>query len=136
MAELYRSRTVSVAIDCPPDRVYAFASNPENIPMWITSFIESVRKTDSGWIIETSEGPMGFEFVPANEFGVLDHWVRPAPGVEILNPMRVIPNGAGSEVIFTLFQRPEMSDQQFAADAGMVERDLHTLKRVLEGMEG
>jgi len=35
--------------------------------------------------------------------------------------MRVLPNGAGSEVTFTLFQLPEMSDQTFSEDAGMVE---------------
>ena len=46
--------------------------------------------------------------------------------------MRVVPNGSGSEVIFTLFKTPEMSDKQFAEDAGLVERDLRTLKSVLE----
>jgi hypothetical protein len=28
--------------------------------------------------------------------------------------MRVIPNGEGSEVLFTLFQAPDMSDDAFA----------------------
>ena len=46
--------------------------------------------------------------------------------------MRVVPNGAGSEVTFTLLRLPEMSDQKFAEDAGMVQRDLRTLKSVLE----
>jgi hypothetical protein len=32
----------------------------------------------------------------------------------------------------TLFQLPEMSDEQFAEDARMVERDLRALKTVLE----
>lgn len=48
------------------------------------------------------------------------------------NPMRVVPNGGGSEVIFTMAQAAEMSDEDFANDVGMVERDLGTLKRVLE----
>lgn len=46
--------------------------------------------------------------------------------------MRVLPNGSGSEVIFTLFRLPDMSNEQFAEDVGMVERDLKTLKDVLE----
>jgi hypothetical protein len=46
--------------------------------------------------------------------------------------MRVLSNGSGSEVVFTLFQLPEMSDEQFAEDTAMVERDLKTLKNVLE----
>ncbi len=67
-----------------------------------------------------------------NDFGVFDHYVSPTPGQEILNLMRVVPNGTGSEVIFTLFQLPEMSNDRYAEDLGMVERDLKVLKSVLE----
>lgn len=84
-------------------------------------------------MVETADGPLGFRFVPRNELGVLDHAVRLPSGVEVFVPMRVVPNGDGSEVIFTLFQAPGMSDEKFAEDAAMVERDLRTLRRVLEG---
>ena len=47
------------------------------------------------------------------------------------NPMRVVPNGAGSLVTFTLFRQEGMSDADFARDVGMVESDLQALKRVL-----
>jgi len=47
--------------------------------------------------------------------------------------MRVVANGEGSEVMFTLFQLPGMSGEQFIQDASMVEADLLTLKTVLEG---
>jgi Polyketide cyclase / dehydrase and lipid transport len=133
MSSVRKSKTLSVSIDCPPDQVYAFVSNPANLPRWATAFAQSVRQTGSGWIVETRDGPMGIEFVAENEFGVLDHTVTLESGTEILNPMRVVPNGSGSEVIFTLFQPPGMSDQKFDEDAGMVERDLRTLKSVLEG---
>jgi hypothetical protein len=46
--------------------------------------------------------------------------------------MRVLPNGSGSEVIFTILRSPEMSDEKFAEDIGLVERDLRTLKNLLE----
>jgi hypothetical protein len=46
--------------------------------------------------------------------------------------MRVVANGSGSEVLFTLFHSPGMSEEAFAADAGMVERDLRGLKSRLE----
>jgi hypothetical protein len=48
------------------------------------------------------------------------------------SPMGKVANGDGSEVIFSLFQRPEMSDEAFAADAAAVTRDLTTLKQLLE----
>ncbi|HEV8649783.1 MAG TPA: hypothetical protein VG276_10355 [Actinomycetes bacterium] len=82
--------------------------------------------------MDTPDGPVGLRFVEANELGVLDHYVKLGSGVEIDVPMRVIPNGEGSEVLFTLFQAPDMSDERFAEDAKQVEHDLATLKAVLE----
>jgi hypothetical protein len=48
------------------------------------------------------------------------------------NPMRVVANGDGAEVVFTLFQRDGMSDDEMARDAAMVSRDLAALKALLE----
>ena len=77
---------------------------------------------------------MRVDFVPANPYGVVDHWVAlltgDGPVVDV--PLRVVPNGAGSEVLLTLFQQPGMSDDQFAADEVLVREDLDRLKRVLE----
>jgi len=132
MAGVWPSRTLVISIDCPVARVYEFASNPENLPAWATAFVHSVRRMANDWVAETAAGPVAFRFVPRNELGVLDHFVRLPSGVEILNPMRVVQNGAGSEVLFTLFKSPEMSDAKFAVDVQMVERDLQTLKSTLE----
>lgn len=116
--------------------MYEFASNPGNFPAWARSFVRSARRVGSDWVLETPGGPMRIRFVPRNDFGVLDHAVQPPSGDEITVPMRVVPNGEGSEVVFTLFQLPGMSDEKFAEDAGMVERDLQSLKRVLEQDRG
>ena len=128
-----RSKTVTVSIDSPPAKVYAFAGNPENFPQWTPSFVRSVRKSGKGWILQTVDGELPLRFVANNPFGVLDHYVTVAPGVEILVPMRVVPNGTGSEVMLTLVQTSDMSDAKFAEDAAMIERDLTALKVVLEG---
>jgi hypothetical protein len=111
-----RSQTLSVSVECSPGHVYEFVSNPENLPKWARAFCRSVRRSEGDWIVETSDGPMRITFVEQNEFGVLDHSVSPAPGLEILNPMRVVPNGSGSEVIFTLFQSPDMSEEEYSED--------------------
>lgn len=82
--------------------------------------------------METPTGWFAIRFVAANEFGVLDHVVTLPQGQSVLNPMRVVANGKGSEVMFTLFQLSDMSDEQFTKDVGMVEADLRTLKALLE----
>lgn len=136
MAAVFRSHTVSVSVEAPPERVAGFVADPANLPKWATAFCRSVRQSEADggeWIIETPDGPMTIQFVEPNEFGVLDHVVRSAPGIEILNPMRVVPNGSGSEVLFTLFQASGVLEGKFAEDMASVERDLRTLKGVLEG---
>lgn len=132
MAMIFTSKTLSVSIDCDPKKVYEFVCNPANFPKWVTSFCKSARQSEAGWIIETSQGPMKVGFAEKNDLGVLDHYVNPAPQVEIYVPMRVISNGSGSELIFTLFRMPDMSEEKYAEDRRMVEQDLKTLKRLLE----
>jgi hypothetical protein len=72
------------------------------------------------------------KFAETNKFGVLDHAVTLPSGVKVSNPMRVFPNNDGSELVFTLYRRPDVSDQEFAEDAKSVEQDLAKLKTLLE----
>jgi hypothetical protein len=126
------SRTITCSINCSASDVYKFASNPANLPEWVQSFCLSVKKDGDEWQMETPTGWVGIRFVPANEFGVLDHVVQLPDGQSVLNPMRVVANGDGSEIMFTLFQLPGMDDHQFARDAEMVQADLQSLKAVME----
>ncbi len=132
MAMIFPSRTLSVSIDCHPDKVYRFLSDVQNLPKWATAFCKSIRKSNAHWIVDTPQGPMTVRFVPKNTLGVLDHYVIPAPGVEVYVPMRVVPNGSGTEVLFTLFRLPDMLDEKYAEDAALVEDDLKRLKNLLE----
>ena len=78
------------------------------------------------------QGPVKVKFTDRNDFGVVDHYVRSNVGAEIYIPMRVIANGPGSSVIFTLFRLPSMSEAEFTADADWVRSDLNSLKELLE----
>ena len=64
---------------------------------------------------------------------MVDHWVFLPGGKVIAVPLRVVANAGGSEVTFTLFRQPEMSDELFDRDADWVRRDLARLKEVMEG---
>jgi len=132
MSPALASRTLSVTINRPVDEVYAFAANPENLPKWARGLCKSIARSNGEWIVETPDGPMTVRFVERNPFGVLDHYVTPAPGTEIYVPMRAFANGPGSEVVFTVFRLPDMSDVRFAQDVAFVAYDLRTLKQNLE----
>ena len=134
MATLLQSRNLSVSINRNAKNVYDFACVPEIFPRWASGLGMSLRKADGEWIADTDQGPVKVRFTARNEFGILDHWVSLKPGVQIYIPMRVIPNGSGSELIFTLFRLPDMPDEQFSADAEWVMRDLTSLKNLLEAL--
>jgi hypothetical protein len=73
-------------------------------------------------------GRVKVKFAEKNKFGVLDHDVTLPSGVKVYNPVRVLPNNDGSELVFTLYRRPDVFDQEFAEDGKSVERDLAKLK--------
>ncbi|GHE92834.1 SRPBCC family protein [Streptomyces fumanus] len=127
------SRHLSTCIDRTADAVYAYASDPANLPAWANGLGGSIEKVEDRWVAESS--PMGrveITFAPRNELGVFDHHVTLPNGETVYNPVRVIANGTGSEVVFTLRRRPGMSDADFERDAGMVAADLARLKELME----
>jgi hypothetical protein len=128
----FSSRHMSVSIDRPAAEVYAFAASPEHLPQWAAGLSGSIQQVDGDWIAESPMGRVKVQLAPENPFGVLDHEVTLPSGERVLNPMRVVPNAAGSEVIFTVFQRAGMTDDMFEADTQAVARDLATLKSLLE----
>jgi hypothetical protein len=132
---MYRAQTVSVTIAVDPKTVYAFTSNPANLPAWAPGFVKSIAQQGSHWIAQTTIGEITFRFAPPNDFGVLDHDVE-LPDATFHNPMRVVPNGTGSEVLFTLLQLPGTSDEQFQQDRDTILADLNRLRTMLEHQAG
>jgi len=124
---------VSITIARRPAEVYEFASNPRNLPRWAAGLARSeVTMDGDDWIADAPFGKVRVRFAPPNSLGVMDHDVTLESGVTTHNPMRVLPNGEGSEFVFTLIRRPGMSDELFAQDKAAVEKDLKTLKYLLE----
>jgi uncharacterized membrane protein len=130
---LYPSKHVSVPVERPADVVYAYASNPANLPLWAAGLVTgAIRPVGDDWIAESPMGTIRVRFADPNPYGVLDHRVTLPDGDAVLNPMRVVPNGDGAELTFTLYRLPGVTDQSFAADAAQVETDLRRLKELLE----
>ena len=129
---MFKSKHISVSINCPTDQVYEFASNPENLPGWAEGLSGSIKNVNGDWVAESPMGRIKIKFADKNKFGVLDHEVTLPSGAKVYNPMRVFPNNDGSELIFTLYRRPEMSDLMFDEDAKAVKSDLEKLKALLE----
>lgn len=130
---MYPIRHITVSIARPPAAVYAFAGDPRNLPRWAAGLARAeVTREGDHWVAESPMGKVRIRFTEPNALGVLDHDVTLPDGVTVHNPMRVLPNGDGSEFVFTLIRQPGMTDAQFEEDAAMVEADLRRLKARLE----
>lgn len=133
MAGTMEARHVSVTIERSPAEVYDFASDPANLPLWARGLSGSIVRSATGdWVADSPTGKVRVRMAPRNTFGVLDHDVVLESGRSFHVPLRVVPNGTGSEVVFTLLRQPGTTDAQLAADLAAVERDLAALKRLLE----
>jgi hypothetical protein len=130
----YPSTHVAVQIAAPAAEVYAFAADPTNLPRWASGLARAhVELREGRWIAASPMGEVEVEFVPRNEFGILDHDVTLPSGEVVTNPVRVLPNEDGCDVLFTVRQRPGMSDEEMSRDVSTVRGDLETLSRLLGG---
>ncbi|WP_210415667.1 hypothetical protein [Bdellovibrio sp. ZAP7] len=133
IAVTYPAKQISISIGKNVNEVYQFISTPENMPRWAAGLSQAeLVKSGDDWIADSPMGKVKVRFAEKNKFGVVDHDVTLPSGEVNHNPLRVVKNADGSEVIFTLYRRPKMSDVDFENDARAVTKDLQKLKQILE----
>ena len=130
----FPSKILSITITRPFEDVYAFLADLKNFPDWASGLGKLRRRMGANeWLADTLSGVEArIRLVPKNDYGIVDHYVTPEDAEEIYIPMRVVRNGDGADVVFTLFKQEEMSDEQFANDEKHVQKDLNSLKKLLE----
>lgn len=131
-AMTWSCRHLSQSVERPPAEVAAFAGDPANLPRWAAGLSAGIRREGDHWVTDSPMGTVRVRFVGAVGLGILDHDVTLPDGTVVHNPLRVLRNGTGSEVVFTLYRRPGLSDEEFEQDAAMVRADLERLRAVLE----
>lgn len=129
----YPARHVSVAIEREPAAVVALAGDPAQLPRWAAGLSAGIREEGGRWITDSPMGVVEVAFVGPVELGILDHDVTLPDGTVVHNPLRVLRNGSGSEVVFTLYRLPGVADEEFERDAALVAADLERLRALLQG---
>ena len=126
------ARHISRFIARPPRAVSAYLANHENLPQWAAGLSAGGHEEKGVWISESPMGKVQVRFAPANELGVFDHDVTLPNGDPFHNPLRVLQNDDGSEVVFTLYRREGVTDEAFEKDAATITGDLERLRGLLE----
>ncbi|MEQ1770224.1 MAG: hypothetical protein ABL879_10320 [Devosia sp.] len=128
------SRIVQVPIRKPFGQVYEFLADPMNFARWASVPGTEVEPLGDGtYLVEVPTGQVAIRFAPRNSFGVLDYqayWPNTPNGRVV--PVRLYPNGDGCELIYTVMQHPDVTDEKFASDIEWIESDLNRLKALVE----
>jgi hypothetical protein len=132
MEDMFDFKHISVSINRSPSDVYAFISDGANLAQWASGLGNRIQRDGDQWLAQGPLGTCRVRLVKVNDLGVADHTVTTETGLTITNPIRVIPNGEGCTVTFTVMRLPDVSERQFNDDAAWVQKDLETLKTIME----
>ncbi|HVH31691.1 MAG TPA: SRPBCC family protein [bacterium] len=126
-----RSNTEHVTIDVDHRHLFAFLADPDNLPKWAVGFCRAIRREGERWLVQTPQGEVAIRFVTHPSMGIIDFYISPAPGTEVAAFSRVLPNGGGSEYIFTQFQIPGMPDDVFGRQVRALKEELVVLRALM-----
>jgi uncharacterized protein YndB with AHSA1/START domain len=129
-----QAETITTVINRPREEVYAFINQIETLPKWADGFAKAVKVVDGHQKVDTPFGEWFLTYESNPKLGVIDMWAGPAQDQMDIFPVRVIARPDGSTVTtMTLFQAPDVSDEEFAKSVESLTRENENLKRLLEG---
>ena len=125
-----RSRTVTAVFPAPPERVFCYMSDIENLPRWATEFAREMKVVDGRHVVVNGLGEFVFEIRADEDTGVVDMYAGPTPDAMGVFPTRVVGlPGGGSAYTFTMFQAPDMPDELFDSQYESLRREFENLER-------
>lgn len=129
------TRTLSVTIDAAFDAVVADLADPLTHPEWANEFFVGPAKAgerigEATATVPAMGGPVRLRIDADPACGRIDLALAPgeAPFGESL-PIRVIPNGDGVDVLFTLTRVAGQPDAEWEAGLEGMRRELENLRR-------
>ena len=122
-----RSETRSISIQASPAKVLDLVGDANALPRWAPNFATSVRPENGHWLVDDE---LLIDLRVDRELGTVD----------ILRPKllptgaysRVVPNGEGSEYLFTLFFPDGTAEEAITKQMTVVEEELRTIRALCE----
>jgi hypothetical protein len=126
--------TLTETIDAPLLTVAADLADPINHPIWATEFFDGPAEArDDGSVavvVPMMGGPARMRIDADVDRGIIDLFLAPgeAPYGDPL-PVRLIPNGSGVDVLWTLGRPPQLPDEAWSHALASMQRELTVLKQ-------
>jgi len=125
-----RSKTRTISIDATPDAVLNVVADPYRLPSWAPNFARAVRPAGDDWLIQSVGAEALITVRVSRDQGTLD--LLAARDHRRGAFSRVLPNGDGSEYIFTLFFSRGTEETAIAAQMAIVDVELQTVRSLSE----
>lgn len=128
----HQTQTLTVTIDAPVWEVVDDLADPANHAQWATEFFAGPARPHDAGVVEVSVpmmgGPVLMRVDADRSRGLVDLYLAPvgAPFGDPI-PVRVVPNGTGADVLWTLSRPEQVPDSAWAAGLDAMERELEAL---------
>jgi len=135
---IFQTRTLAISIDAPFAKVVMDLADPVTHPEWAKEFFSGAAKRTGTEEVLVSVPMMGgivrYKIEADTKRGVLDLFFAP-DGVDfgVPIPVRLIKNGDGVDVLWTLTRFPGMPDSAWEHGVASMEKELLALKARHEG---
>ncbi|MDZ5621750.1 SRPBCC family protein [Nocardioides bizhenqiangii] len=126
-----RSATRAAHIPSAPSAVTDYLADPRNLREWAPDFAESVTEQAGLWQVSKGTGSRMVRVRTAPGLGVVDFVSADDSGLGAF--LRVLPDGLGSHVTFTIVFPAGTPEQAILAEMEGVDRELRALQSVLAG---
>ena len=124
------AETRSTSIAAPPSAVLDVVGDPLRLPDWAPNFAQAVRPDGDGWLIDNGTSEFRIAVRVSREHGTVDLLAPTGPPAGAF--MRVVHNGQGSELLFTLFFPHGTDKAAITTQMATVEDELETVRTLCE----
>ncbi|MGH7678776.1 MAG: SRPBCC family protein [Gemmatimonadaceae bacterium] len=129
MSDIASIRSFHVVVDAPPEAVFDFVNDLNNMPRWSIHFCKGIRVIPGdGAIVNSPAGEVYFGITGDRDLGILDWWSGPTMESAVRWPTRVVglPDGRSLYQVTALLSATEAAmpnlEQIFADELGMLKQ--------------
>ncbi len=130
MKNTHLAKTLTASLPGTPQDVFAYISNPNNLSAWHSSFCRAVRAENTGYSVESPRGAVPVRFLRDDHTLVLDILAEVSDGIELASAIRLLSNGQGTEMVWTLVKPEGLSDSVFHEQLRWAGSALHNLRKL------
>ncbi len=110
------SKTLTASLQRDPQAAFEWISDPANLPAWAA-------------MVGSPGGPLRVRFIREDRARVVDILVQVSEGVELTHAIRLVANGEGSEIVWTLVKPEGLSDSAFQDQLRWAANALNVLRK-------